>query len=492
MMLLAKEKKYDFLKDDTIVLFLTEEYKDEIDKQIPAELVFIKEKIDFSYFNGKKNETIFLPFTDMPNTIIVGIGKAKKIQGESLRNSASNVTAICKKKKIKTIHVISPEIDILNNLDTIQSIAEGLYLSDYSFNKYKTKKNDDNSFKIERVFFPTQFKKKASSMLQEIAITCENTHRCRDLGNEISYISNPQAIAAEAKKISRARNISCKIYGKRDIERMKMGLLKAVSSGSDHPPQLVVLKYRGDSKSKKYIVIVGKGITFDSGGINLKPTGHIEDMRSDMCGAATCIYTIKAASELKLKKNIYAVIPLCENLLSSKSYRPGDVYKAYNGMSVEIGNTDAEGRLILADALAFTEDKLRPAYMIDIATLTGACLISFGEIVAALLTSDDGLAEIIFNAGEDTGERVWRLPLYKEYDEEIKSDIADVNNIASNRNAGTIIGAVFLKNFVKKTPWAHIDIAGTAWWSKKRGYKPKHATGFGVRLFIEFLKKLEL
>jgi leucyl aminopeptidase len=492
MMLQAKEKKYDFLKDDTIVLFLTEEYKDEIDKQIPAELAFIKEKIDFSYFNGKKNETIFLPFTDTPNIIIVGIGKAKKIQKESLRNSSSSVTAICKKKKIKTIHVISPEIDILNNLDTIHSIAEGLYLSDYSFNKYKTKKNDDNSFKIEKVFFPTQFRKKVSRMFQEIAITGENTHRCRDLGNEISYISNPQAIAAEAKKISRAKNISCKIYGKRDIERMKMGLLKAVSSGSDYPPQLVVLKYRGDPKSKKYIAIVGKGITFDSGGINLKPTGHIEDMRSDMCGAATCIYTIKAAAELKLKKNIYAVIPLCENLLSSKSYRPGDVYKAYNGMSVEIGNTDAEGRLILADALAFTEDKLKPAYIIDIATLTGACLISFGEIVAALLTPDDSLAEMIFNAGEDTGERVWRLPLYKEYDEEIKSDIADVNNIASNRNAGTIIGAVFLKNFVKKTPWAHIDIAGTAWWSKKRGYKPKHATGFGVRLFIEFLKKLEV
>ncbi len=492
MKLLAKQKKYDFSKDDTVVLFLTERYRDEIDKQIPKELSFITERIDFTYFNGKKGETIFLPFTDIPNIIIAGIGKAKEIKKESLRNCSSNVTAICKKRKVKTIHVIAPEIHTLTNLDTIYSIAEGLYLSDYSFNKYKSKKNNNNSFKIEKAFFPTEFRRKVTGMLAEIEITGGNTHLCRDLGNEISYISNPLAIAAEAKKISRAKNISCTIYGRKDIERMKMGLLQAVSRGSEYPPQLVVLKYRGNPKSKKYVAIIGKGITFDSGGVNLKPTGHIEDMRSDMCGAATCIYTIKAAAELNLKKNIYAVIPLCENILSSKSYRPGDVYKAYNGMSVEIGNTDAEGRLILADALAFTENKLKPAYIVDIATLTGACLISFGEIVAALLTKEDSLAEMIFNAGEDTGERVWRLPLYKEYDEEIKSDIADVNNIASNRNAGTIIGAVFLKNFVKKTPWAHIDIAGTSWWSKKRGYRPKHATGFGVRLFIELFKKLEL
>ena len=492
MRLLAKQKKYDFLKDDTIALFLTEEYRDEIDKQIPDELSFIKERINLDYFKGKRGETIFLPFTDIPNIIIAGIGKAKEIQKESLRNCASHITAICKKRKIKTIHIIAPEIDALSNLDALSSIAEGLYLSDYSFTKYKSKKKNNNSFTIEKAFFPTKLMRKVSAMLAEIEITCRNTHLCRDLGNEISYISNPLAIAAEAKKISKAKNISCIIYGRKEIEKMKMGLLQAVSRGSEYPPQLVVLRYRGNPRSKKFIAIIGKGITFDSGGVNLKPTGHIEDMRSDMCGAATCIYTIKAAAELKLKKNIYAVIPLCENILSSKSYRPGDVYKAYNGMSVEIGNTDAEGRLILADALAFTEKKLKPAYIVDIATLTGACLISFGEIVAALLTMEDSLAEVIFNAGEETGERVWRLPLYKEYDEEIKSDIADVNNIASNRNAGTIIGAVFLKNFVKKTPWAHIDIAGTAWWSKKRGYRPKHATGFGVRLLIELFKKLEL
>jgi len=274
------------------------------------------------------------------------------------------------------------------------------------------------------------------------------------------------------------------------LRKLKMGLLLAVSRGSKYSPQLVILKYKGDPLNKRSFALVGKGITFDSGGMNLKPSGHISDMRSDMAGAATSIFTLKAAAELKLKKNIIAVIPLCENMIGNNSYKPGDVFTAYNGKTVEIGNTDAEGRLILADALSYTEKNLKPNYIVDIATLTGACLVCFGEIIAGLLSNNDTLAECLYEAGEDTDDRVWRLPLHEEYDEDIKSDIADINNISSGRNAGTIIGAVFLKNFIKDTSWAHLDIAGTSWYSKQRGYKPKHATGYGIRLILNAIMNL--
>jgi leucyl aminopeptidase len=314
---------------------------------------------------------------------------------------------------------------------------------------------------------------------------------CRDMINETSDRCNPVTFAAEAKKLARAGGMTCRVYGKNEIQKMKMGLLMAVSRGSSYPPRMIVINYRGNPKEKKSIAIVGKGITFDSGGMNLKPSGHMETMRSDMSGAASCLYAVMAAAELRLKVNLTAVIPLCENMLSNNSFRPGDIFTAYNGKTVEIGNTDAEGRLILADALAYTVDRLKPDCIIDIATLTGACLVCFGEIIAGMLSTDDKLAERLFRAGEKSGERLWRLPLYREYDDDMKSDFADINNVSAGRNAGTIMGAVFLKNFVDKTPWAHIDIAGTSWYSKPRGYKPKHATGFGVRLFIDLLKQME-
>ncbi len=207
-----------------------------------------------------------------------------------------------------------------------------------------------------------------------------------------------------------------------------------------------------------------------------------------MAGAAACLYAMKAVAELGLKKNVVAIMPLAENMPGGASYRPGDIYRAYNGKTVEIGNTDAEGRLILADALAYTAENIKPDYMVDIATLTGACIISLGEAIAGLLTPDESLAQLLFDAGEKTGEKVWRLPLAKEYEEDLKSDFADLNNVASGRKAGTIMGALFLKNFIGTTAWAHIDIAGPSWFTKKRGYRPKNATGFGVRLLVEWLK----
>ena len=490
MKLLVKGKKYCFARDDTIAIFLSGECKKDIDKGIPVKLSFVRDNIEIKYFKGKLGETLFLPFKDFPNVIMVGIGKKNDITKDTFRNASNSVVEICKKVGVKSIIVLFPSLDKHDSVSVISSIAEGLYLSNYIFDKYKTKEKDRQSLLKEAGFY-IEKGEDLSKLFREIEIVSENTLLCRNLVNEISDICNPLEIAKEAKLISKIKGVTCKVFGKRDIERMKMGLLMAVSQGSKYPPQLIVLSYTGDPKSNKVTAIVGKGITFDSGGINLKPSGHIEDMRSDMSGAAACLYTIKAAAEIKMKKNITAVIPLCENMIGSRSYKPGDVFVGYNKKSVEVGNTDAEGRLILADALAYTEDKIKPDCIIDIATLTGACLVCLGETIAGLLSNNDKLADVIFQAGEKSGDRVWRLPLYREYEDDMKSDIADLKNISSGRNAGTIMGAIFLKNFIKDTTvWAHIDIAGTSWYSKQRGYKPKYSTGFGVRLFIEVLKEI--
>jgi len=493
MKLVAKPAVYNLKTNDTAVIFLSEEHDNELDNQIIPDLSFIKKRADLSSFKGKSSEVMFIPLKSFPNIIIIGLGKEDKITKEALRENASVVVSVCKKRNIPKVHIVLPVIKDVDELDVLSGIAEGLSLSNYAFDKYKSSKDEDevSMKKIQEAWFYCVKTDEAAKVLKEIEIVSENTNLCKDLINESSEVSNPVAIARLAKKFTKIKGITCRVYGKSDIEKLKMGLLLAVSKGSTYPPQLVVLKYNGNPKSKKKIAVVGKGITYDSGGMNLKPSASIEDMRSDMAGAASCLYAVRVAAQLKLKKNIIAVIPLCENMLSNKSYRAGDVFTAYNGKNVEVGNTDAEGRLILADAVAYTEKVLKPDYIVDIATLTGACLICFGEIIAALLSNNDALADMIFNSGEATGEKVWRLPLDKDYEELIKSDIADVKNTGQGRNAGTIVGATFIKKFIKDVAWAHIDIAGTSWFSKARGYKPKYATGYGVRLFIELFKMID-
>ncbi len=491
MKLTAREAKFDFTGHDTVVLFLAEDFAHKKGAAVPDIISHITKKVNLEFFKGKSGESLLLPLSDQPSLLLAGLGKAGEISRESLRNAAAGIIDICRKKKISGLHVLLPEPEGLVEKEVLSALAEGIFLGNYGFDRYKTRADDIDPRLKTAVFYVTDAVGSAG-ILRETAIVCSNTLLCRDLINETSERANPSSIAAEAKKLAKMKGVSCTIFGRRELEKLGMGLLLAVGRAGHHPPQMAILRYTGNPRSKKSLAIVGKGITFDSGGLNLKPSGHIEDMRSDMAGAAACIYTIKAAAELGLRKNLYAVLPLCENMVAGNSYRPGDVYRAFNGTTVEIGNTDAEGRLILADALAYTEKKLKPDFIIDIATLTGACLVCFGEIIAGLLSPSDELAEAVRSAGEATGERVWRLPLYKDYAEDLKSDIADMSNVSSTRNAGTIIAATFLKAFVESTPWAHIDIAGTSWGSKERGYRPKNATGYGVRLFIETIKTLTI
>jgi leucyl aminopeptidase len=484
MMFVAKKTGQTFKKEDTVILFLPEQSRGELKKALSGQLPYIEKRLNLSFFKGKQSELMFFPFADHPAIILCGMGKKEDIDPESLRRSAAVTVALCRDRSIDRVNIIVPEIAAIDDGRVLASIAEGIYLANYGFDKYKTKKNDNGKPLLKSAALLTSVKNPAP-ILRRVEIISRNTLLCRDLINETSEKSDSQGIAREAKALGKIPGVTCTIYGKRDIEKMKMGLLLAVNRGSAKPPQLVVLRYRGNPRSKKFIALVGKGITFDSGGINLKPTGHIEDMRTDMAGAAAVMYALKSAAELKLPRNLYAVLPLTENMLSNDSYRPGDVFTAYNGTTVEIGNTDAEGRLILADALAFTEKKLKPDWIIDMATLTGACLTTFGELVAGYVTTDDGMGRVLDDAGAATGELIWRLPLFKDYEENVKSDIADICNVPAERNAGTIMGGIFLKNFVKTKRWTHIDIASTARATKQRGYRPKNATGFGVRLLVE-------
>jgi len=486
----AHTKTIDANPDNTIAIFTTEEDLKNSTFTIPDNISNIINDINLDGFRGKKATSLFVPLKKNPMIIIIGLGKKKDITIEGLRNAGAKVTHECRLHRIHMVHIIPPVISGFEQISVEYAIAEGVYLSNYDFDIYKTKKEDAPGL-LKKVIIHSDDKKSITKALNDLVIISENVLQCRNMINDTSDRTTPDHIARYAKKLSTIKGVSCKVYSGKDIEKMGMGLFMAVSRGSSNPPKLVVLKYRGNTRSDMWAAIIGKGITFDSGGINLKPSKSIEDMRMDMAGAAGCMYTLKSVAELGIKKNLIAVLPLCENMVSGNSYKPGDIFKAYNGKTVEIGNTDAEGRLILADALAFTEDRLKPALMVDMATLTGACLISFGEIVAGLLTENDKIADELFESGERTGDRLWRLPLYEDYAEDIKSDIADINNISSSRHAGTIIGATFLKNFVKQTPWAHIDIAGTAWISKKRGYRTKYATGYGIRLLCDFIKNVD-
>ncbi len=472
---------------DTLAVIATEESLKK-GLPIPRSIAPPERLPDLDFVKGKAGETHFFPLPGGPNIILACLGAEKDADLETVRNAAGAVTDMCRGRSVSTLHAILPVLSEVGAEETLRAAAEGILLANYSFTRYKSGTAADSEPLLEKCSFYGDVAG-GNALLDETMVIAENTLLCRDLINETSYNSNSVKIAAEAKRIAKSLKIRCKVLGKKEIESLKMGLLLAVNSGSDSPPQLVIMSYRGDPGSGRSIALVGKGITFDSGGMNLKPSGHIESMRSDMSGAAAVIYALRAAAQMKLKKNIHAVIPLTDNMLSNRSYRPGDIFTAYNRKTVEIGNTDAEGRLVLADAISYIEKTIKPDGIIDMATLTGACIIALGECVAAYLTENEELAGILEESSSVTGEKIWRLPLVKEYGENLKSDFADLCNISSEKNAGTIMGALFIKNFVASVPWAHIDIAGTSWYSRKRGYMPKNATGYGVRLLVEAVKR---
>jgi leucyl aminopeptidase len=441
-------------------------------------------------FQGKEGEVIFLyPEKSQiaKRLVLLGLGSDSKINKEKLRRAYSSLTRACHQKKIQEITLHLPVVTALSEDCVLSGVVEGILLSNYAFNELKGKKKDEPNQLIQKVYLEGS-SKQALKIVEEKKIEAEGVYLTRDLVNRNSDDVTPQYLAKVAKDLSsKFSKIKTTILGKEQIKKEKMGLLLAVNRASDKDPTLIILSYKGNPKSKEHTVLVGKGITYDTGGLNLKPCASMDTMKADMAGGAAVIGTLRSVAALDLKVNVTAVIPATENSIGSKSFKPGDVYQSAKGITVEVNNPDAEGRLVLADAFTYVIKNLKPTRIVDLATLTGAVDVALGSEASGLFSNDDVLADSLMRAGANTFERLWRLPLYEEYKDSLKSDVADMKN-AGSRSAGSITAAIFLQEFVDDVSWAHLDIASTAFLSDKKRYHPKFATGFGVRLLIDFLK----
>jgi leucyl aminopeptidase len=419
--------------------------------------------------------------------LLLGLGDVDHATVETLRRAFSAVIKTTSTYKLKTANILVPKIQALSEEEILRGMTEGLLLSNYA---YIGQKADAKPTLLEQICFITSAKN-ALKVAAKALVICEGVYFARDLVNGNADDITPSYLAQAANTIAKKYpKIKTTIFDKKRLEKEGFGLILAVSQGSHIPPALIVVEYKGNPKDKKATVLIGKGVTYDTGGLNLKPTGSMETMKCDMGGAAAVLATLQVAAALGLKRNITVVIPSVENSISSTSYKPGDVYKSYSGKTVEIGNTDAEGRLILADAIAYAVKKLHPSEIVDVATLTGAIEVALGNECTGLFCNQDVLADAILRSGRITFERVWRMPIFEEYREQLRSEISDICN-HGGRPGGAITAALFLKEFVgKDIPWAHLDIAGTAYLKDRKRYHPKYATGIGVRLLIEMIENL--
>jgi len=451
-----------------------------------------------SKFEGEKGETEVLSpqLKPLKRICLVGIGEEKKADKEAFRVASANALKAARGYKYKEYSVQLPCYEKLNLPGSVQAVTEGTLLADYEFDKYRKKDPKKDPPKIKRVvLLPYKDKKigEVKNRLKETVKVCESVYLVRDLVNENAALATPLYIEKLAKQVAKKSKLRIKVLTERDMKKLGMNLILGVNRGSEIPPRIIILEHNGNKRSKKKLLLIGKGITFDTGGLNLKPTNYIESMKSDMAGAATVLGIMKTASDLKIKQNIVGIMGCTENAIGAKAQKPGDVLKSYEGKFVEIGNTDAEGRLVMGDCIAYGIKKYKPEFGIDLATLTGSVIQALGTHAAGVVTTKDKLFKDLKKAEDETFERVWQFPLYEEYKEDIKSDIADIQNISKTHHAGHITAGAFLIEFTGKTPWMHIDIAGTAY-NEKTGkvYTQKGATGYGVRLIIEYLKNLKL
>lgn len=456
---------------------------EEVDRQLDNA---ISSALKNKYFKGEKSEIkeIYL-HRRMKNILLVGLGEEQKLNFDGMKNIIADAS-----KKIRnsgaesfSIFLDSFTSDRLNEPEVIENLTISSLMGLYRFDSFKTKEKEKKH--VKQITILSNSDKPFEKELKYAIAAANAVNRTRDLVNTPPNIATPEYIAEYARKLAKASGLKCRVYGDKEIEKMGMGCFSAVGRASVNKPRLIVMEYSGGKQ--KPIVIVGKGVTFDTGGLNVKPYPSILNMKDDKAGAIASFHILEACAALKIPLNIVAVAPLCENSIGGNAYRPDDVLKAYNGTTVEIKNTDAEGRLILADALSYALN-FKPQAIIDIATLTGASFVALGYIGTPFLTTDEKLRDKIKAASEKSLERMWELPLWPEYEENIKSDVADIKHLSEEGDAGVIIGAVFLKSFVSDVPWAHIDIGTTVWSKVERGVLSKGATGASVRLLLEMLR----
>lgn len=444
--------------------------------------------LEMQDFRGQSGKSLVLyePKGKVHRVVLLGLGKKEKVSLETLRRSWAHAMRIALEKKGKKIGVWVPVVEGKKQKEVLEASAEGLFLTHYGFWSLKGDSlQDDPPAAVDKIVWlgiPSGEKERVAKV-EKIAACVDFA---RDLVNGNADDVTPKKLASLALSLAEEFP-KCKttLFDKDELEKMGMGLLLAVNRASTLDPYLIRIDYDGRPSSQERTVLVGKGITYDTGGLNLKLQDNMLAMKCDMAGAAAVFGAMRALAAMEAGVNVTALIPTTENGIGSRSYKPGDVYRSYSGKTVEITNTDAEGRLVLADAIAYAVADIRPTAILDLATLTGGAVIALGEEIAPFFSNDERIAERLSHASEMTGEMIWRLPLYQEYKESYKSDIADLVNSAG-RDASSMKGALFLQSFVKEVPWAHIDIAGTAFWTKPKRYHRTKATGFGVRLLLEY------
>ncbi|MFO1154028.1 MAG: leucyl aminopeptidase [Rhodospirillales bacterium] len=457
--------------------------------------------IEASRFVGKRDQTLSLlapAGCDYGRIVLIGFGKAGELDAVKVQGIGGTIAAAIAGTTDTEAFVAVDDLEgaPLASAEMAAEMALGLRLRSYRFDKYFTKQKDEDKPTLTEVTFGSADAERARRLFEPREQVAESVEFTRDLVSEPANVVYPESFAEAARKLDHL-GLEVDVLGEKEMKRLGMNTLLAVGQGSDRESQLVVAQWWGlgkpasgearkDDDARRPLAVVGKGVTFDSGGISIKPSGNMEEMKWDMAGAAATLGLMRALALRKAKANVVGVVGLVENMPSGSAQRPGDVVTTMSGQTVEVINTDAEGRLVLADVLHYTIDRFHPRAVIDMATLTGAIIIALGHEQAGLFANDDDLAKQLIRAGAAVGEPLWRMPLGDEYDKQIKSDIADMKNVG-NRGAGSITAAQFLQRFVGKTPWAHLDIAGVAWAKKDLAVVPKGASAFGLRLLDRWI-----
>lgn len=449
----------------------------------------IAQAIEAGDVTGKQNGVFVITAYSLPckRILVAGLDEKEKLTPDKLQKAAASIIQKARELRLREIALALPDIDLAESRIT-DELVQGALLADYDFAKH----TDAEHKKHQHIACLTiaaggRDLDKIKNVAERAKTIAQEVCAVRDLVNEGSDTIHPERIEEEARAISERHGLAIEVITGNQLLDKKLNLLHAVGRASRHSPRLIIIDYPGNPHSTERIALVGKTITFDMGGVNVKPAESMETMREDMAGGATVLGAIDLACRLRLPVNITAVLPVAENAIGPHSFRQGDVITAHNGKTVEIKHTDAEGRLILADALSYVIETKHPTHIIDLATLTGAALVCFGTHLMAMLGNNARLQQRVFDAGEHAHERVWALPLYDEYKEDIKSDIADIKNLGDGRNAGTIAGAAFLAEFVGETPWVHLDIAPVAFIEKASNGRAAGATGVPLRLLVELL-----
>ena len=446
---------------------------------------------------GKRSEmTLIHTLGKMPTprVVVAGLGKQERFSAESIRQVMGEAGRFIRKPGIRRAATIAHGAGIggMEPETSGQAVAEGALLGLYTFRRYRSGQDDDPEREVEELQIVERDGDKAALIQQGVdrgKVLAEATIIARDMSNEPANVMNPTEMAERARQMAQETGLTFEVLDRPQMAELGMGALLAVAAGSDQPPKLIVLRYNGDPDNEENnIALCGKGITFDSGGISIKPAAGMGEMKGDMSGGAAVIGAMSAIAQFKPKINIMALVPATENLSGGSATRPGDVVRAMTGKSIEIENTDAEGRLVLADAIGYARKHGRRR-LVDIATLTGAAVVALGRITSAVMGNDQRLIDRVLKAGEAAGERMWQLPLFEEYKELNRSKVADVKN-TGGRDAGAITAAQFISEFAEDVPWTHVDIAGTARTSKNSGYLVTGSTGVGVRMLVSLVEDL--